>query len=94
MWIPVVVMDGARVFGANESRAFVFDFGPGVSEVTYPPVVVEPEPAWRGAGRWRRANADSGLKRVQRGGPGFYVIRTRTLGDELSAQSGPVEGPR
>ncbi|GJE88280.1 F-box protein [Phanerochaete sordida] len=72
-----VVMDGARVFGANESRAFVFDFGPGVNEATYPPVVVEPEPAWRGVGRWRKAGADDGLKRAQREGPGFYVTKYR-----------------
>ncbi|EKM51896.1 uncharacterized protein PHACADRAFT_212511 [Phanerochaete carnosa HHB-10118-sp] len=72
-----VVMDGPRVFGANESRAFVFDFGLGVSETTYPPIALEPVPAWRGAGRWRRAAADDVLKRMQPEGPGFYVTKYR-----------------
>lgn len=76
-----VVMDGARVFGANESRAFVFDFGCGVSEGTYPPVTLEPVPVWRGAGRWRKVvvATDDALQKtkVKQQGPGFYVTKYR-----------------
>lgn len=71
-----VVMDGARVFGANESRGFVYDFGPGVTEETYPPVAVDPIPNARSNGRWRRT-ADDALKAQQAKvlGPGFYVTK-------------------
>ena len=42
-----LVVDGSRVFGANESRGFVFDFGMGVKEGTYPPL---PVPSSRSVG--------------------------------------------
>lgn len=72
-----VVTDGARVFGANESRGFVYDFGPGVTEETYPPVALDPTPNSRSNGRWRNRTADDTLQRQKAKveGPGFYVTR-------------------
>lgn len=67
-----VVTDGARVFGANESRGFVFDFGGGVGERTYPEIAIE-EPASI-TGRWRRTGGEQ-LKRAKDGGAGFYVTK-------------------
>ncbi|KIP10222.1 hypothetical protein PHLGIDRAFT_115679 [Phlebiopsis gigantea 11061_1 CR5-6] len=67
-----VVMDGSRVFGANESRGFVYDFGPGVTEETYPPVDIENVPHSRTSGRWRKTMLDNG-KGPKVDGPGFYV---------------------
>ncbi|KAI0689050.1 hypothetical protein BC835DRAFT_1529329 [Cytidiella melzeri] len=67
-----VVMDGPRVFGANESRGFAFDFGGGVTEETYPPVTLDVVPARRG---WSRISVDATLKKDQRSGPGFYVTK-------------------
>ena len=71
-----VIMDGSRVFGANESRGFVYDFGPGVTEETYPAVLLDAVPTSRRAGRWRR-QAEETLKAQQAkiSGPGFYVTR-------------------
>jgi WD40 repeat protein len=72
-----VIMDGARVFGATESRGFVYDFGPGVTEETYPPVSLEPSPTPRSAGRWRRTTTNDTLvaQQVKARGPGFYVTK-------------------
>jgi hypothetical protein len=71
-----VVMDGARVFGANESRGFVFDFGSGVAEETYPPIPQDVVPISR---QWRRGrgngSVDATLKRETVNGPGFYVTK-------------------
>lgn len=69
-----VVMDGSRVFGANESRGFVYDFGPGVTEDTYPHVELEPNPNSRRGGRWRKS-IDETSKKTKREGPGFYVTQ-------------------
>ncbi|KAJ7069681.1 hypothetical protein C8F01DRAFT_523098 [Mycena amicta] len=33
-----LIMESSRLFGATESRPFVLDFGPGVTETTYPTV--------------------------------------------------------
>ena len=77
-----VIVDGPRVFGANQSRSFVLDFGPGVKEGTYPAVDVNgiPQPNTRRRettfGR-RRGSApggnEDGLTRTE--GPGFYVTK-------------------
>ena len=67
-----VVMDGSRVFGANESRGFVYDFGPDVTEDTYPHVDLEPSSTSRRAGRWRKS-IDDIQKKAKIEGPGFYV---------------------
>jgi len=31
-----IILESSRLFGATESRSFVYDFGPGVTEDTYP----------------------------------------------------------
>ncbi|KAI0087804.1 hypothetical protein BDY19DRAFT_224799 [Irpex rosettiformis] len=74
-----VVMDGSRVFGANESRGFVLDFGGGVMEDTYPPIAHDPVPTatnrnWR-RGRVGSAGGDATLKKDTTNGPGFYVTK-------------------
>ncbi|KAJ3574729.1 hypothetical protein NP233_g1563 [Leucocoprinus birnbaumii] len=33
-----VILESSRCFGATESRPFVYDFGPGVTTTTYPPI--------------------------------------------------------
>lgn len=71
-----VIMDGSRVFGANESRGFVYDFGPDVTESTYPPVALEAAPHSRSSGRWRKSMED-GQRRAKMQGPGFYVTMYR-----------------
>ena len=67
-----VVIDGPRVFGANQSRGFVLDFGPGVREETYPAVNVNVNAATGPRVRTRRRGGagDDDLKVL---GPGFYV---------------------
>lgn len=72
-----VIMDGSRVFGANESRGFVYDFGPDVTEDTYPPVAVESVPHSKSSGRWRRSMAESHREPKVNSGPGFYVTMYR-----------------
>ncbi|KAI0789800.1 hypothetical protein C8Q75DRAFT_806946 [Abortiporus biennis] len=74
-----VILDGPRVFGANESRGFVLDFGVGVREDTYPPINVN---RGGGGGRavgggrgWRQSLPTPELKRKSPGSPGFYVTK-------------------
>ncbi|TFK52600.1 hypothetical protein OE88DRAFT_1807484 [Heliocybe sulcata] len=31
-----LILEGTRLFGANQSRSFIYDFGPGVTQSTYP----------------------------------------------------------
>ncbi|KZT18441.1 hypothetical protein NEOLEDRAFT_1125403 [Neolentinus lepideus HHB14362 ss-1] len=31
-----LILEGSRLFGANQSRSFIYDFGPGVTQTTYP----------------------------------------------------------
>lgn len=67
-----VIVDGSRVYGANESRGFVLDFGEGVSEETYPSVPLDVAPSTRG--NWGRGRTgDSVLK--AKDGVGFYVTK-------------------
>ncbi|KXN88263.1 hypothetical protein AN958_07722 [Leucoagaricus sp. SymC.cos] len=40
--IHSVVLESSRCFGATESRPFVYDFGPGVTIDTYPPITPSP----------------------------------------------------
>ncbi|OBZ71361.1 hypothetical protein A0H81_08740 [Grifola frondosa] len=56
-----VILESSRLFGATQSRPFVFDFGPNVSEATYPPLP--------------RNHREDGLKRRDSTGVGFYVTR-------------------
>lgn len=79
--VYAVAIDGARVFGATESRGFVLDFGAGVWEGTYPAVPVESVSGSRGgaAGRWRRGqrNETAVAEVPKMVGPGFYVTKYR-----------------
>ncbi|PSR70535.1 hypothetical protein PHLCEN_2v13574 [Hermanssonia centrifuga] len=65
-----LIVDGSRVFGANESRGFVIDFGEGVTDATYPPIaVLEAAPQTRrGRGAWSLP-----IEGPKKGSPGFYV---------------------
>ena len=36
--VYAMALEGSRLFGATQSRPFVYDFGPGVTEDTYPPI--------------------------------------------------------
>ncbi|TBU31848.1 hypothetical protein BD309DRAFT_31636 [Dichomitus squalens] len=56
-----VKLESSRLFGATQSRPFVFDFGPGAKEETYPPLTRPPK--------------EDGLKRRDSSGVGFYVTR-------------------
>ncbi|KAI0070256.1 hypothetical protein K474DRAFT_1776894 [Panus rudis PR-1116 ss-1] len=69
-----VVVDGPRVFGANQSRGFVLDFGPGVLEDTYPPVTIHATPT-RPNARNQRQRSEDGLRRLGKGSAGFYVTK-------------------
>ncbi|KAF7985580.1 hypothetical protein HWV62_3863 [Athelia sp. TMB] len=55
-------LESSRLFGATQSRSFVYDFGPGVTQQTYPDI----PPAPRG---------DDGLKPKRRGSIGYYVTQ-------------------
>lgn len=71
-----VAMAGPRVFGANESRGFVFDFGEGVQEETYPHIAHDIVPAATNTNwRRRRGSVDVTLKKDTTNGPGFYVTK-------------------
>ncbi|KAH8104712.1 hypothetical protein BXZ70DRAFT_1048542 [Cristinia sonorae] len=65
-----VVLDGARVFGANQSRGFVLDFGPGVKEGTYPEVEVNSQ-----TGPRQRVRRDLNTLTRAPIGAGFYVTK-------------------
>jgi len=67
-----VVIDGPRVFGANQSRGFVLDFGPGVQEGTYPAIEINNQTGPRARPR-RRVGDENLTKTVV--GPGFYVTK-------------------
>ncbi|KAH7911737.1 hypothetical protein BJ138DRAFT_1062591 [Hygrophoropsis aurantiaca] len=57
-----VILESSRLFGATQSRPFVYDFGPGVTEATYP--VLPPSP-----------NRLDDTLRMKKNGPGYYVTR-------------------
>lgn len=68
-----LVVDGARVHGANESRGFVFDFGMGACEEAYPPIVPDALPVGRRRGR--AVALEDNMKRTEKGGVGVYVTK-------------------
>lgn len=70
-----IVTDGPRVFGANESQGFVFDFGGGVEEETYPPITLGVVPS-RGGSRWGHGR-DVGptLRKGDKSRAGYYVTK-------------------
>lgn len=69
-----LLLDGARVFGANESRGFVFDFGMGACEQSYPPIIPDDLPLGRRR-RGRFVAPDDSMKRTEKGGVGVYVTK-------------------
>lgn len=74
-----LIVDGPRVYGANQSRGFVFDFGLGVQETTYPALdlqALSSQPHQRRPGRGSaRHRADEELKRSSKNPAGFYVTQ-------------------
>ncbi|KAG9315797.1 hypothetical protein JVU11DRAFT_3446 [Chiua virens] len=62
-----IVLESSRLFGATQSRPFVYDFGPGVTRETYPPI-----PTSSNAGR--RGITDERLK-LERNGIGYHVAK-------------------
>ncbi|KAL0961337.1 hypothetical protein HGRIS_006293 [Hohenbuehelia grisea] len=59
-----VILEGARLFGATQSRPFVYDFGPGVSPSTFPALPPSHPNDGLKPDRRRRAN-----------GAGYYVTK-------------------
>lgn len=54
-----VVLESSRLFGVNQARPFVYDFGPGVAEDTYPSFLLN--------------RAEARALKKQGDGPGYYV---------------------
>lgn len=65
-----IVLESSRLFGVTQSRPFVYDFGPGVTRDTYPPIA----PAASNAAAGRRRVTDDRLK-LERNGIGYYVSK-------------------
>ncbi|KAF9221670.1 hypothetical protein BS17DRAFT_810005 [Gyrodon lividus] len=61
-----IVLESSRLFGATQSRPFVYDFGPGVARDTYPSIVLS------GAGR--RGSMEDRLK-LKSNGIGYQVSK-------------------
>ncbi|EIN12637.1 hypothetical protein PUNSTDRAFT_97438 [Punctularia strigosozonata HHB-11173 SS5] len=86
-----LVLESSRLFGATQSRAFVYDFGPDVSTSTYPPLPTDTDfvlpdvPAPNNnnnnnnggrRNRTRRTQLNEGLKRPKDwNGIGYYVTK-------------------
>lgn len=66
-----IVLESSRLFGATQSRPFVFDFGPGVTRDTYPPAIAPTGPNAVAGGR---RIAEERL-RLERNGIGYYVSK-------------------
>lgn len=58
-----VVLESSRLFGVNQARPFVYDFGPGIVEDTYPSFLL--------------SRAEARVLKKQRDGPGYYVTTWR-----------------
>ena len=58
-----MVLESSRLFGVTQARPFVYDFGQGVVEDTYPPF-------------WSSKAETRALKKLE-GGPGYYVTTWR-----------------
>ncbi|KAH0832043.1 hypothetical protein J3R83DRAFT_12950 [Lanmaoa asiatica] len=65
-----IVLESSRLFGATQSRPFVYDFGPGVTRDTYPPIA----PAAMNAVAGRRGSTEDKLK-LERNGIGYRVSK-------------------
>lgn len=58
-----VVLESSRLFGATQARPFVYDFGRGIVEDTYP--------------SFRLSRAESRVLKRQKNSPGYYVTTWR-----------------
>ena len=58
-----VVLESSRLFGVNQARPFVYDFGPGVIEDTYPSFLL--------------SRAEARVLKKQGDSPGYYVTTWR-----------------
>lgn len=65
-----IVLESSRLFGATQSRTFVYDFGPGITKDTYPLIPPTPSNAVTG----RRGIAEDRLK-VEKNGIGYHVSK-------------------
>lgn len=65
-----IVLESSRLFGATQSRPFVYDFGPGVTGDTYPPIASVGLNAVGG----RRGITEDRLK-LERNGIGYHVSK-------------------
>ncbi|KAF8555706.1 hypothetical protein OG21DRAFT_1410478 [Imleria badia] len=65
-----IVLESSRLFGATQSRPFVYDFGPGVTRDTYPPI----PPTGPNAVAGRRRVTEDRLK-LERDGIGYHVSK-------------------
>ncbi|KAF8158980.1 hypothetical protein K438DRAFT_1776881 [Mycena galopus ATCC 62051] len=63
-----LILESSRLFGATESRPFVLDFGPGITETTYPDLGPS-------ASGYTRCNEKGVTGGTVASGPGFYVTR-------------------
>ncbi|KAF9242517.1 hypothetical protein BU15DRAFT_72635 [Melanogaster broomeanus] len=73
-----IVLESSRLFGATQSRPFVYDFGPGVTNDTYPSIAVRG--ASTSAVRGRAGSTDDRLT-LKSNGIGYHVSKyshTRT----------------
>lgn len=64
-----IVLESSRLFGATQSRPFVYDFGPGVTKDTYP--AIAPTPLNPVA---RRRNTEDSL-RLEGNGIGYHAAK-------------------
>ena len=58
-----VILESSRLFGVSQARPFVYDFGPGVMEDTYPSLPL--------------SRAEARALKKQGNGPGYYVTTWR-----------------
>ncbi|KAF8133769.1 hypothetical protein EV363DRAFT_1397183 [Boletus edulis] len=73
-----VVLESSRLFGATQSRPFVYDFGPGVTRDTYPPIT----PTGSNVAGRRRITEDR--LRLERNGIGYHVAKYSHRGTGLN----------
>lgn len=65
-----LILESSRLFGATQSRPFVYDFGPGVTRDTHPPI----SPTTQNAVAGRRRIVDDRLK-LEKDGIGYHVLK-------------------
>jgi hypothetical protein len=91
-----LILESSRLFAATQSRAFVYDFGPGVTTSTYPPLPTDtnfviPNGNENRGGNRSRALLNDGLKRPKQwDGVGYYV--TKYSHNRGTAAKAPTSG--